>query len=82
MYGPVREHFHGPKREQTVWTLPKRPRKAVCEVWSHELGYELRLTVTDDPLPRTHVCRSQEELIGTQYEWRKALEHAGGTATA
>jgi hypothetical protein len=44
-----------------VWTLAKDERRAACECWSHELGYELRLTVRGDPLPRTNVCRSQDE---------------------
>jgi len=80
VYVPVREHFQGPKREQTVWTLQRKSRIAGCEVWTHELGHELRLTISGDPMTRTHVCRSQEELISIQDEWRKALEETGWTA--
>jgi hypothetical protein len=46
-------------------------------VWSHVLGFELRLTVSGDPMPRTLVCKSEDELIATQEEWRSALEAKG-----
>lgn len=40
------------------WTLRKRNYVAVCRLWSHELGWELRLEVGE--LFRTHVRRSVE----------------------
>ena len=76
---PQREHFNGPERLSPGWTLTKGQKRAMCEVWSHVLGFELRLSITGDPLPRTHVCRSQQELIATQDEWRGALEAKGWT---
>jgi hypothetical protein len=72
-----REHFSGPQLVSPVWTLRKAQRRAVCEYWTHILGHELRLTVSGDPLPRTHVCKSQEELIATQDDWRNALTTSG-----
>ena len=76
----VRDYFSGPQLVSPVWTLRKDQRSAVCECWTHILGHELRLTVSADPLPRTHVCKSQEELIATQEKWRKAFEAKGWKA--
>jgi len=78
IYGPVREHFEGARLLSPVWTLTKGPRRPPCECWSHELGYHLRLTVTDDPLLRTHVCRDGQVLVAVQDEWRKALVRTTG----
>jgi hypothetical protein len=45
----------------------------------HEFGFELRLTISGDPLPRTQVCCSHEDLIALQEEWRAALAAKGWT---
>jgi len=76
---PIRHTFSKPELLSPGWTLVKGPRRAECQVWSHVLGFELRLSVSGDPLPRTHVCKSQEELVATQEEWREALEAKGWT---
>jgi hypothetical protein len=75
----IRERFAGPELLSPVWTLHTGPKRATCEVWSHLLGFELRLTPSSDPLPRTHVCKSQEGLIDTEIAWRAALEAKGWT---
>jgi hypothetical protein len=74
---PRRDFFDGPVRLQQVWTLTKDRRAAVCEVWSHELGYELRLLISGDDLPRTQVYRTVEEFATYQESWRQALEAQG-----
>lgn len=72
-----RDFFKQPERLQHVWTLTKGWRTTTCDVWSHEFGYELRLTVSGDSLPRTQVCRSTEELVMFQEIWRNAFEKQG-----
>jgi hypothetical protein len=74
---PQREHFTGPEQISPAWTLCKGQRSAVCTVWSHEFGFELRLVISRDALPRTEVCRTQEDLIAKQDEWRAALDATG-----
>ena len=74
---PQREHFAGPQQLSPAWTLSKGQRSAVCTIWSHEFGFEVRLVLSGDPLPRTEVCRSQEDLIAVQDTWRAALEAKG-----
>lgn len=76
---PQREHFTEPQQLSPAWTLSKGKRSAVCTIWSHEFGFELRLTVTNDSLTRTEVCRTHEDLIGMQEAWRGALERKGWT---
>ena len=74
---PQREHFIGPELLSPAWTLRKGTRFATCEVWSHQFGFELRLMIDDDDLPRTQTCTSQEDLIRVQEEWRAALAATG-----
>ena len=74
-----REFFDEPDHLSPAWTLTKDGRVAICEVWSHEHGFELRLTYERDPLPRTQVCRDTEELVTFQASWRRALEEQGWT---
>jgi hypothetical protein len=76
---PQREHFAGAEQLSPAWTLRKGQRSAACTVWSHEFGFELRLVVSGDPLPRTEVCRSHEDLITKQEEWRAAYTAKGWT---
>jgi hypothetical protein len=76
---PQCEHFADAARLSPAGTLTKGQRQETCEVLSHVLGFELRLTINGDPLPRPHVCKSQEELIDRQNEWRAALEAKGWT---
>jgi hypothetical protein len=66
-----------PQQLSSAWTLSKGQRSAVCTIWSHEFGFEVRLVVSGDPLPRTEVCRTHEDLIARQQTWRAALEAKG-----
>ena len=76
---PIRAHFNERELLGPVWTLSRRRRTAACQAWSHHFGFELRLRVSGDDLPRTQVVCSHEDLIRLQEEWRKALEAKGCT---
>jgi hypothetical protein len=76
---PQREHFVGAQQLSPAWTLRKGQRSADCTVWSHEFGFELRLVLSGDSLPRTEVCRTQEDLIAKQNAGRATLEAKGWT---
>jgi hypothetical protein len=73
---PIREHFTEPERLSPAWTLHKGRKKAECSVWSHVLGFELRLDAGGHLL-QTEVCRTQDDLIRVQEEWRVALVGKG-----
>jgi hypothetical protein len=58
-----------------AWRLTKAGREAVCELWSHQLGWELRLMVGD--LRRSQVCRSHDDVLDTQEHWKVAMSGRG-----
>jgi hypothetical protein len=47
---------------------------------THQFGWELRLTIGE--LVRTQVCRSSDEVMRVQEEWRRALEERGYAAAS
>jgi hypothetical protein len=73
---PRREYFIHPERLSPAWSLTKGAKTATCEVWSHVLGHEVRAFVGTE-LVQSAVCRTLEELIRTQDEWRAAFEAKG-----
>jgi hypothetical protein len=50
---------------------------AVCEVWSHEFGWELRLVIDGHGLQMSSVVRSAEEMVATSDAWRAAMTEKG-----
>jgi hypothetical protein len=60
----------------TVWTLHKGSRSATCEVWSHPLGWELRLS-TDAEFVRSEVCRSLVGYLDVADGWKIAFTEKG-----
>jgi hypothetical protein len=71
-----REFFTQPERLSPAWTLTKSNKTTTCEVWSHVLGFELRALVSAE-LVQSQVCKSQDEMIRVQEEWRAAFEAKG-----
>ena len=73
---PHRAYWEGhPIELGDAWTLRKGERVARCVLVTHPLGWELRLMTPD--LLRSQVCRSSEEILGTQEEWRAAMLSKG-----
>ncbi len=69
--------WHGaPIRLQVVWRLVKKGRKATCELWSHQLGWELRLEAGGGML-RSEVFRDQEAVFTAMTDWRDRLSEKG-----
>ena len=77
-----------PQRAFTAWErLPdgftmKKPEgihthRAVCEVWTHPHGWELRLTMDGQGLPVATVLRSADEMKALIATWRAALLKTG-----
>jgi hypothetical protein len=71
-----REHWSGPARLGTAWTMTKGQQLAVCELCSHQFGWELRLTIGRE-LVRSQVCRATDDVLRSQEEWRAALGERG-----
>lgn len=60
------------------WSLKKGQRRAVCRMFTHVFGHELRLEVSRE-LAASEVCRTDEEILSCQERWRQALEAKGWT---
>jgi hypothetical protein len=73
---PRREFFTQPERLSPAWTLTKGTKTASCEVWSHVFGFELRALVGAE-MVQSQVCRSQDDVIRVQDEWRATFEAKG-----
>lgn len=58
------------------WTLRKSGHEAICRMFAHPLGWELRLEV-DREMSRTAVCRSHDEVFNTEEDWKKAWQAKG-----
>jgi hypothetical protein len=67
-----------PVEEAIWWTLKKGQRRAVCRMFSHQFGHELRLEAAGEQI-FTQVCRDDEEILACQEQWRAALEAKGWT---
>jgi hypothetical protein len=63
----------------TWWTLRKRGATATCVTWSHSLGWELKLLIAGQ-LRQSRVCRTGDEMLETQEQWRAALMKKGWTS--
>jgi hypothetical protein len=81
---PLRIPFNPPEwRGQPVkisdfWTLTKGTRQAVCVLWNHPIGAEIRCDV-DGEMVQTKASRDLGELLNASDEWRKAFEAKGWT---
>lgn len=67
-----------PREVAEWWTLKKGQRRAVCRMFSHVFGHELRLEVSRE-LVASEVCRSDDDVLSCQERWRTGLEAKGWT---
>jgi hypothetical protein len=74
-----RTYFNVGERLSPVWTLHNKLATAVCELWSHEFGFELRLAIAGE-LVRTTVCRTHEDLFEICKDWKEAMTESGWVA--
>lgn len=72
--------WHGePYRLEDLFLLRKNQHCAVCEVWTHWAGWELKVLVDGGDPVQTKVCRSETDVLTTRDEWRAKLVAAGWT---
>jgi hypothetical protein len=60
-------------------TKPRAGREltAICALWSHAFGWELRLEV-NGLLSRSQVCRSRDEVLAVCEQWQARCSKMGG----
>jgi hypothetical protein len=68
---------HEPRKQGELFILKKGNRhQAVCTLWSHPLGWELRLNAAREMI-RTQVCQTQNEVLDTSDAWKAAMRERG-----
>ena len=65
-----------PVDQGECFRLVKDKRLAVCRLFTHQFGWELRLEVDED-LVRSEICRSQNSVFETFEAWRARLIDKG-----
>jgi hypothetical protein len=74
-----RDRYDGVARELAEWwTIKKGHRRAVCRMFTHVFGDELRLEVSSE-FVASEVCRSNEDVLTCRERWRAGLEAKGWT---
>jgi hypothetical protein len=70
-----RPDWHGtPIELGSLFRLQKNRREARAALFTHQLGWEVRLLVgTQLEVARTQVCRDQEGVLKTGEQWKQAL---------
>ena len=75
---PQREFWNGKAvRLGDVWTLRKRNHDVQCMLFTHQLGWELRVEISESFM--TQVCRSDREIEEVSAGWRDAMFEKGWT---
>ena len=83
MTNRVRIPFYPPEWRGTpvklgiLWTLTKGKREAVCVLWNHPVGAEMRLDVDGDLMQSKASRATFGELLDAAAEWRRAFEEKG-----
>src|SRR5450830_1386918 len=65
-----------PIRLGSMWMIAKGRRTADCELWTHLLGWELRLT-SGATLLQSQVCRTQDDVLDAHEAWKVAMRSKG-----
>ncbi len=74
-----RPHWHGtPIELGDLFRLHKDRREARAALFTHQLGWEVRLLIGSQlEVVQTQVCRDQEEVLATGERWKAALVEQG-----
>ena len=62
-----------------MWSLTKHRKVARCVLFTHQLGWELRVDSGD--LLLTQVCRSDREIEEVSVGWKAAMMEKGWAET-
>jgi hypothetical protein len=79
-----RPDWHGtPIELAALFILHKNRRESRAVIFTHQLGWELRLMVgTQAEVVQTQVCRTQEEVFSIGEQWKAAMLEKGWSAAA
>jgi hypothetical protein len=74
-----RQNWHGtPIQLGELFILHKNRREAKAVIFTHSLGWEVRLMIgVQAEVVQTQVCRTQEAVFTTGEEWKIAMGEKG-----
>ena len=74
-----RPNWHGtPIALGDLFDLHKDRRKAKAMLFTHQLGWEVRLIIgAQTEIVQTQVCRTEEEVLSTGEQWKAAMVEKG-----
>lgn len=74
-----RPRWHGtPLQLGELFVLHKNRRAARAVLFTHQLGWEVRLMIgAQSEVVQTQVCRTEEEVLSTDEQWRAAMNEKG-----
>jgi hypothetical protein len=77
---PLRDFWQGPPvRISSGWKLTKGGHNAECELYTHELGWELQLLINGE-LHMSQLCRTTDDILDVQQYWKLQMRQKGWTA--
>lgn len=65
-----------PKSAGEVWRLRKGAHLAICELWTHPVGAEARVTV-DGELQRSQAGRNGLLIVALALDWKVRFQEKG-----
>jgi len=74
----IPEFWQVPQRVDQMWRLSKGSHATVCELWTHPVGAEIRVTV-DGEWHRSQAERDPLKLFDLSNEWRESFVRKGWT---
>jgi hypothetical protein len=72
----IPEYYERPQSVTRVWTLGKGKRKAICELWTHPIGGEIRVEVAGE-FVRSEAGLDGLTLIDLAVQWRQQFVEKG-----
>ena len=74
-----RPHWYGESKELgDLFRFTKNRRTARAALFSHQLGWRLRLLVgRQQETVQTQVCRTEDEVLTTGETWKAAMKEKG-----
>ena len=70
--------WNGRPQEEATWWLKREGQTALCRMFSHPGGHELRLEISNEPF-LSEACREDDAVLACQERWRADLEEKGWT---
>jgi hypothetical protein len=74
-----RPDWHGtPIEPGELFVLHKNRREAKAIIFTHQLGWEVRLLIgAQSEVVQSQACRSQEEVLDCGEQWKAAMREKG-----